>query len=214
MISKTIFLTYIFGRGGRSNVLDSDSAPVLNFFYSGSRSGYFSNLRIRRLFRHWMPSIQLAIFPYFYLRNDQEDSCYCRKWKVTPDPGPVFRKFLTPGPDPGPKKNVESCRSRLRHSGSMVTSDFWTSFANDLSIQQFPPAKERMAIFTLPSLPGLHDQTAWIIILALINAKRPIAWKKRNAFHYFILFIRIAFQTKLIRYLSGYIWFTGFWKKR
>jgi len=32
--------------------------------------------------------------------------------KVTPGPGPVFPKFLTPGPDP--KENAESCQSRLR----------------------------------------------------------------------------------------------------
>jgi len=40
--------------------------------------------------------------------------------KVTPDSGPVFHKFLTP--DLGPKKNAESCRSRLQHSGSGATS--------------------------------------------------------------------------------------------
>ena len=51
-------------------------------------------------------------------------------------------------------------------------------------IQQLPPVKERMVIFTLPILTGLHDQTAWIIISALINSKKPIAWKKLNAFHY------------------------------
>jgi len=31
------------------------------------------------------------------------------------------------------------------------------------------------------NLPGLHAQTAWIIISALINPKKPIAWKKNNA---------------------------------
>jgi len=31
---------------------------------------------------------------------------------------------------------------------------------------------------TLPSLPCLHAQTAWIIISALTNTKYPIAWKK------------------------------------
>ena len=41
--------------------------------------------------------------PRFYLRNDHTDS-YSRNWKVNPDPGPVFRKFLTPGRDPGPKE--------------------------------------------------------------------------------------------------------------
>jgi len=66
-----------------------------------------------------------------------------------------------------------------------------------LSIQQLPPAEEGMVIFTLRSLPGLQAHTTWIIISTLINSKKPIAWKKLNAFHYFILFIRIAFQTKL-----------------
>ena len=37
-----------------------------------------------------------VIYPCFYLRNDHTDSCYCRNWKVTPGPGPVFLKFLTP----------------------------------------------------------------------------------------------------------------------
>jgi len=36
--------------------------------------------------------------PMFYLRNDHTDSCYWRNWKVTPDPGQVFLKPLTPGP--------------------------------------------------------------------------------------------------------------------
>jgi len=36
------------------------------------------------------------IHPCFYLRNDHTDSC--RSWKVTPDSGLVFPKFLTPGP--------------------------------------------------------------------------------------------------------------------
>jgi len=39
-----------------------------------------------------------VIHPWCYLRNDLTDSCYCRSWKVTPDPGPIFPKFLTPGP--------------------------------------------------------------------------------------------------------------------
>jgi len=38
---------------------------------------------------------------------------------MNPDPGSAFHKFLTPFPDLGPKKNAESIRSRLRHSGSV-----------------------------------------------------------------------------------------------
>jgi len=56
-----------------------------------------------------------------------------------------------------------------------------------------------MVIFTLRSLPGLHAHIAWTIISALINSKKSIAWKKPNAFHYFMLFISIAFQIKLTR---------------
>jgi len=50
-----------------------------------------------------------------------------------------------------------------------------------------------MVIFTVQNLPGLHAHTTWITISALINSKKPIAWKKLSAFHYFMLFIRIAF---------------------
>jgi len=57
-----------------------------------------------------------VIHPYFCLRNDHTDSCCCRHWKVTPAPGPVFPKFLTPGPIR--KKSAESFQSWLRHSGS------------------------------------------------------------------------------------------------
>jgi len=45
-----------------------------------------------------------VIYPCCYLRNDRTDSYYCRNGKVTPVPGPVFQKFLTPGPDPRPKE--------------------------------------------------------------------------------------------------------------
>jgi len=44
-----------------------------------------------------------------------------------------------------------------------------------LKSQQLPPAEEKMVIFTLWSLPGLHAHTAWTIISALINSKKPIA---------------------------------------
>jgi len=35
--------------------------------------------------------------PMFLLKKCPH-SCYCRNWKVAPDPGLVFAKFLTPGP--------------------------------------------------------------------------------------------------------------------
>ena len=60
-----------------------------------------------------------VIFPCFHLINDHTDSCHYRNWKVTPDPGPVIPKFLTPDP----KKNAESCQSRLR-------SHLWKPFVS------------------------------------------------------------------------------------
>jgi len=48
---------------------------------------------------------QTVIYQCFHLRNDHTNSCYCRHWKVTPDPVPAFHRFLTL--DPGPK---EKCR--------------------------------------------------------------------------------------------------------
>ena len=79
---------------------DSDSAPVPKFLNPGpdpvatifliwesdSCSDYGYNHRSNRN------------LPMFYLTNDNTDSCYCRNWKATPDPGPVFHKFLTLGP--------------------------------------------------------------------------------------------------------------------
>jgi len=88
---------------------------------------------VRKIFEFENPtSVQIPaiidpteIYQCFYLRNDHTDSCYCRNWKVTPYPGLFFHKFFTPDP----KKNVESCRSRLRHPVSMATSgnDWWMS---------------------------------------------------------------------------------------
>ena len=71
---------------------------------SGSGSGYSTNLRIRLPFRlRLQPSFKRNL-PTFYLKNVRTDSCYCRNGKVTPDPGMVFHKFFTPGPDPRPKE--------------------------------------------------------------------------------------------------------------
>jgi len=53
------------------------------------------------------------IYPCFYLRNSHSESCYCRKWKVTPDPGPVLHTLLTPDRDPKEKRRIlpESTRA-------------------------------------------------------------------------------------------------------
>jgi len=81
---------------------DSDSTPVPNFF---------NPARIWQFFDFENPThVQIPVamidptvsYPCFYLRNEHTDSYYCRNWKVTPVP--LFPKFFTPGPDPGPKE--------------------------------------------------------------------------------------------------------------
>ena len=54
----------------------------------------------------------ILTYPCFYLRNDHTDSCYCRNWKMTPGPGPVFPNFRLRVR----QENAESFRSRLRYS--------------------------------------------------------------------------------------------------
>jgi len=67
----------------------------------------------------------------FFLRNDRTESCYCRNGKVTPDPVPIFHKFLTPGRIRHRKKNAESCRFRpnlclaLLLFGSVNDEPYW-----------------------------------------------------------------------------------------
>jgi len=55
----------------------------------------------------------------------------------------------------------------------MLTEAQYVCYA--VSTQQLPLAEERMVIYTLLSLPGLHAQIASIIILALINTRKPVA---------------------------------------
>jgi len=97
-----------------AGVTFSDSAPVRKCLNPGADP-------VRVFFKFENPTpVQTSativdptlIYPCFYLRNDRTDSGYCRNGKVTPNPGPVFHKFLTPGL--GAKKNAEFCRSRLR----------------------------------------------------------------------------------------------------
>jgi len=57
----------------------------------------------------------------FYLKNDRTDFCYCRNLKVTP--APVFPKYLTPGPAPGPKEKRRILLSPLQLSESGPTTD-------------------------------------------------------------------------------------------
>jgi len=72
-------------------------------------------IRVRQFFKFENPTPvqtlatiidQTEIYPCFYLRNEHTDSCYCRNGEVTPDPGPFFHKFLTPGPDPKEKRRI------------------------------------------------------------------------------------------------------------
>jgi len=58
-----------------------------------------------------------VIYSCFYLRNDCTDSCYCRNEKVTPAPARIFTNFWLRVRVRVRKKNAESSRSRLRHSG-------------------------------------------------------------------------------------------------
>jgi len=110
-------------------------------------------IRVQKFFKFENPtfglrlrSIQLGIYPCFYLRKDNSDSCYCRNLKVTLDSDQIFQKFLTP--DSGPKEKLRILRSRLRHSESMansasnsldvISSDatkWWLIFCNNLYAQ-------------------------------------------------------------------------------
>ena len=81
-------------------------------------------IRVRQVFKFKNPTPvqtqatiidQTAIYPWFYLRIDRTDSCYCRNGKVTPIPDPVFHKFLTPGPDLAPKE-----KSRIQPESTPV----------------------------------------------------------------------------------------------
>jgi len=113
--------------------------------------------------------------------------------------------FMRTYPGPFPEK---SCLDTLNIVGGKINffkkvnetkkvKNHWSKRYAVSILQQLPTAEERMVIFTLSNLPGLHAQTHWKIISALINTKK--AWKKLKAFHYFMLFIRIEFQTKLTR---------------
>jgi len=97
-----VWIKFEWTSGGRSHVLDSDSALVPKFFNPGPDRG-------SAIFLIWeSDSVQTpsaiidptVICQCFYLRNDHTDSCYCQNGKVTPVPGSVFHKTWTPGPRP------------------------------------------------------------------------------------------------------------------
>ena len=97
----------LFAEVAGVTVSDSDSVPVPKFWNPGPDPG-------PAIFQIWESDScsdsgcnhqsNTLIYPCFYLSNDHTDSCYCRNSKVTPDLGPVFRKFFTPGPVPGRKE--------------------------------------------------------------------------------------------------------------
>ena len=95
------------------------SALTISFGLACSRGGWshFFRLRLRSCSKMFDSGSGLAILQIWesdscsdsgynhrssrnlpmFLRNDHAESCYCRNWKLTPDPGLVFPKFLTPG---------------------------------------------------------------------------------------------------------------------
>jgi len=85
---------------------DSDSTPVSEFWNPGPDPGP-PNIKIKK-------SDSCSDSGYnnrfsrnllmFLLKKWSHWLLYCRNWKVAPDPGPVFHKFLTSGPDPDPKE--------------------------------------------------------------------------------------------------------------
>ena len=95
-------------------------------------------VRIRQVFKFENPTPAqtpattinpILNYPCVYLRSDRTDSCYCRNLNVTPDP--VFPKYWLR--IRVRKKSAESCRSRLRCSGSGPTSALCTSETSGLS---------------------------------------------------------------------------------
>jgi len=82
---------------------DSESAPVPKFLNPDPGPAIFQIWQSDSCSDSGYNHRSNHNLPMFLLRNDPIDS-YCQNWKATPDPGPVFHKFLTPGLDPGPKE--------------------------------------------------------------------------------------------------------------
>jgi len=89
-------------KGGRSHFFRLRLRSCSKMFESGSAN--FSNCESDSCPDSGYNHQSNLNLPMFLLKNDRTDSCCCRNWKVTPDPVPVFPKFLTPGPDPVPKE--------------------------------------------------------------------------------------------------------------
>jgi len=68
----------------------------------------------------------------FLLKKSPHKLCYIRYWKLTPVPGPDFRIFLTPGPDPRP---IEKRRTMLESTLALrIRSHLWST---DTSVQSW-----------------------------------------------------------------------------
>jgi len=46
-----------------------------------------------------------VMYPCFYFRNDHTDSCYCRNWKMTPDPA-LFLLIIDSGSGSGSERKT------------------------------------------------------------------------------------------------------------
>jgi len=88
---------------------------------------------VRTFFKFENPTLVLTrdavdpteIYQYFYLRNDHEDSCYCRKWKVTlaPDSGPKEKRRILPKSNPGsPLADIQPSQVSTYASRHYVTT--------------------------------------------------------------------------------------------
>ena len=85
---------------GVAGVTFSDSAPVPKFLNPGGRKFFkFKNPTPVQTPASIDPNeIQQCFETRNAIYNDHANTCCCRKWKVTPGSGPVFRKCSTPAP--------------------------------------------------------------------------------------------------------------------
>ena len=118
-----------FSRGGRSHFFRLRIRSFSKLFWSVSGSGYFSNLRIRLLFRLRLPSIRPKLYNFSL-----------KKWprrllmpKLKSDSGSgnfdaeIWRQNITKF-WPGLKEKRRILPESTPHSGSMATTGFQTKF--------------------------------------------------------------------------------------
>jgi len=105
--------------GGRSHFFRLRLRSCFKIFESGFGSGNFSNLRIGHLFRLRVQSRQPKITNGFTSQMTMQTPATA-DIEVSQDRA-GFSKIFDSGVQIR-KKNAESCRSRLQHSGSVATS--------------------------------------------------------------------------------------------